>query len=239
MQDAAVPLVLPFTAGMLAFINPCGVAMLPAYVSYYLGLSSTSTGKPLSPRLVARGVLLGVLATAGFMAVFGGAGMVFSLAGSWLIKYVPWLASVVGAGVALLGAALALGKTSLARIPQPDAGNLLRGGGMRLFAAFGVAYAIASLSCTIPVFLYVALIAISAGGFISGMAVFLAYSLGMGASMTAFSVLMVVASRLASRILVPISRYSLRIAGLVMIASGAYIVYFQVFVGGLIDWLPA
>ncbi len=26
-----------FSAGMTAFFNPCGFAMLPAYVSYYLG----------------------------------------------------------------------------------------------------------------------------------------------------------------------------------------------------------
>ncbi|MGD9755164.1 MAG: cytochrome c biogenesis protein CcdA, partial [Acidimicrobiia bacterium] len=32
------PLALAFAAGMLATVNPCGFAMLPAYLSYFVGL---------------------------------------------------------------------------------------------------------------------------------------------------------------------------------------------------------
>ena len=32
-------LALAFAAGMVATVNPCGFAMLPAYLSYFMGLS--------------------------------------------------------------------------------------------------------------------------------------------------------------------------------------------------------
>ena len=38
------PLALAFTAGMVATVNPCGFAMLPAYLSYFLGLEATPGG---------------------------------------------------------------------------------------------------------------------------------------------------------------------------------------------------
>ena len=40
MIDA--PLALAFTAGMVATVNPCGFAMLPAYLGYFLGLEGTN-----------------------------------------------------------------------------------------------------------------------------------------------------------------------------------------------------
>ena len=42
MIDA--PLALAFTAGMVATVNPCGFAMLPAYLSYFLGIEGTDDG---------------------------------------------------------------------------------------------------------------------------------------------------------------------------------------------------
>ena len=35
-------LALAFSAGMIATVNPCGFAMLPAYLSYFLGLEAGS-----------------------------------------------------------------------------------------------------------------------------------------------------------------------------------------------------
>ena len=58
------PLAIAFGAGMLATVNPCGFAMLPAYLGYFLGLEDarTRTRRPASPaRLGGRPVGVGGL----------------------------------------------------------------------------------------------------------------------------------------------------------------------------------
>lgn len=225
-----VILVFSFTAGAIAFINPCGIAMIPAYISFYLGLSS---GGGFSIGALAKGALMGIFATLGFMAVFGGAGIILSLAGVQLIRYVPWIAVAIGVGVAFLGLLLVLGKGIYINW-RVDAGRLVKGKGGIAFIAFGVAYAFASLSCTIPVFLYVALQAISTGGFLSATMVFLSYALGMGVVMILFTEALVVLGSTLMGYIYRVLPFVNRLAGLVMIGAGAYIVYFQVFVGGLI-----
>ena len=51
-------LALAFSAGMVATVNPCGFALLPAYLSYFLGLeeaelrtggATTADGRLTSP----------------------------------------------------------------------------------------------------------------------------------------------------------------------------------------------
>ena len=37
-----LPVIFAFTAGLAALVSPCGAVMLPAYVSYYLGLDENS-----------------------------------------------------------------------------------------------------------------------------------------------------------------------------------------------------
>ncbi len=233
MQDP-LPALLAFSAsaGAIAFINPCGIALLPAYVSFYVGVAPEEAG--LRVGTLARAVLLGLLATAGFMAVFGGAGAVLAAIGVWAIRYVPWLAAVLGLAIIGVGVALLLGYRPSVAVPSPDASKLVAGRGIIYFPLFGVAYALASLSCTIPIFLYVTLQALSLGGFAEAMTVFIAYSAGMGASMTAFTLALVVAGGLVRRFIYRVLPYTMRLAGAVMIAAGAYILYWQLFVGGLL-----
>ncbi|MCE4613109.1 MAG: hypothetical protein F7C07_04690 [Desulfurococcales archaeon] len=226
-----VILFFSFSAGSIAFINPCGIAMLPAYVSYYLG--ATNPHEKLTLKTILKGAYLGIVATLGFVAVFGSAGAILALAGAQLIRYVPWIAIGIGGGVAVLGLFLLLGKSFYLR-RSFDSSRLLGDRGPFTFLLFGIAYAIASLSCTVPIFLYVTLQAISTGGFLSAMTVFIAYSLGMGAVMTVFAALLVAARDSLMRYVQRIMPYTNRIAGAVMLAAGFYIVYFQVFVGGLI-----
>lgn len=61
MEVTAIPLGYAFGAGMVAAINPCGVAMLPAIVGYELGVWSAGYVR------LARGLVFGLLATAGFL----------------------------------------------------------------------------------------------------------------------------------------------------------------------------
>ena len=66
MIDA--PLAYAFGVGMVATVNPCGFAMLPAYLSFFLGLEGAGDDARTN---VLRALLIGATITAGFVAVFG------------------------------------------------------------------------------------------------------------------------------------------------------------------------
>ncbi|MCE4611852.1 MAG: hypothetical protein F7B17_07780 [Desulfurococcales archaeon] len=237
MEDLLAFFVLSFLAGAVAFVNPCGIALLPAYVSFYLG-SGAGGGfvRRLGLRVLTKALVLGLLSTIGFMAVFGAAGLVMGVVGAWIVKYVPWVSAIVGFGIALLGLYLLTGGKlpGASTLPGFDLSMLVRGSSITYFPLFGIAYAIVSMSCTIPVFLYIALQALSLGGVVEALSVFLSYAVGMGASMTAFTLALVLASSVLQRLIHRILPYTMRAAGAVMVAAGTYIIYWQVFKGGLL-----
>ena len=68
------PLGFAFAAGMVAAVNPCGFAMLPAYLGLYLGSGDTD-GRTHLLRHVGRALLVGGLVTVGFVLLFGVAGL--------------------------------------------------------------------------------------------------------------------------------------------------------------------
>lgn len=100
-----VPLGLAFGAGVLSTLNPCGFALLPAYVSYAVEqqVETASERQPSGWLHLLRGGLLGLPLAAGFLLVFLVAGGVLALDGRLLVHLFPWLAILVGTGLALLG----------------------------------------------------------------------------------------------------------------------------------------
>ena len=85
-----IPFALAFSAGLVATINPCGFAMLPAYLSYFMGLDDDQAARTSAAGGVGRGLVVGAVVSAGFLAVFGLAGILIT-AGSR-----PWWRSCHG-----------------------------------------------------------------------------------------------------------------------------------------------
>ena len=221
MEVSGLSVGYAFGAGLLAAINPCGVAMLPAVVGYELGVWS---GGPV--RLV-RGLGFGLGATAGFIGLFSAVGVIIVLGGRALIGLIPWGALAVGVGLVLLGL-LSLGGRgphllALSRVGLP-AGGFLGPFGV------GVAYGIASLSCALPIFLVVVGSALTVGGPVGGLLMFAAYGAGMGVMLTAVSVAAALFKDAALGALRPAARYFERLGAVLLLGAGAYIVYF---------WAPA
>ena len=224
-----------FVAGAIAFINPCGFALLPAYISLYLGLSGADErGRIARVRSIINGALFGLLAAFGFTMVFGGFGALVSLVGTALLIYIPWIAVAIGVGVIVLGVLMVLGRSIHIGINLVNRSAPKRGGYVS-FVVFGITYALASLSCTMPIFLYIVLQALSVGSFIGGMAVFLSYAGGMGILMIMLTIGLIVARETITRYMNRFMPYINRVAGAIVIAAGGYIIYFQVFLGGLLS----
>ncbi len=170
-------------SGIFAFLNPCGFAMLPSYVSHYLRSEAAAPNSKPSNSVMSRGLhglKLGLVVSAGFFTVFMVVGLAVAGISSAVGSYLPWVAAFVGLLLILMGVKLLVSHD--ATIPftamagrvyalTPNRSSFL------FYYLYGVGYAIASCGCTLPIFLAVVLQSLSAG--ITGTLSFLAYALGM------------------------------------------------------------
>jgi cytochrome c biogenesis protein CcdA len=208
-----------FTVGLVAAVNPCGFPMLPAYLSYFIGLDDEQEG---SRARVLRAVSSAAAVSVGFFAVFMGLGVPINAGVTSIYRVMPWLTIVIGVGLAALGVAMLSGWKPAVLLPRLD-----RGGRSRRFGSmvlFGVSYAIASLGCTLPVFLGVVISARS--NVASGIVAFFAYSLGMTIVLMTLSVALALARESLVRSLRRAVRYVDRASGALLVAVGIYLVWY-------------
>lgn len=220
LASVEVPLALAFGAGLVATVNPCGFALLPSFLSYYLGSGVSGKG---GPGRVIEGLWVGLVVTAGFMAVFGSAGLVFALGARTVIEVVPWAAIAVGIVLMALGVWLLAGKYLAVRLPGMRAS---KGPGYRSIFGFGVAYAVGSLSCTLPIFLVVVGSAVSAGSLLGTVGVVVSYGLGMSTILMLLCLGTAGLRELLVRALRPLMPHMSRISGALLLAGGGYVVYY-------------
>jgi cytochrome c-type biogenesis protein len=217
---------LAFTTGMVATVNPCGFVMLPAYLSFFLGTDdgierrSTADG-------IARAIKVSAVMALGFLSVFLLVGVVFKASSSTIAKYAKW--PTIGIGVLLIavGIAMVSGWHVPWSTPRLDKGGKHRSIGS-LFL-FGVSYAIANISCGIAVFVGLVSSTLTRSGFVSGVAIFLFFGLGMALVIGALTVSLALATDgLLRRLRWLMTRVD-RIAGGFLIIVGAYLVYYWLF----------
>ena len=159
-----------FLEGILTFISPCLLPMLPIYISYFAGGGERSVGKTV------KGALGFVL---GFTAVFVAMGALAGTIGGFLSKYQALVNILCGAVVVIFG----LNYLDLLKF------NLFRGRGhdldtdqMGFFSAFlfGTVFSVGWTPC-VGAFLGSALmLASQQGSMIQGVVMLLFYSAGLG-----------------------------------------------------------
>ena len=221
MPDA--PYALAVAAGMLAAANPCGFALLPAYVSLVV-LGPDGEGAAGGPAALRRALAMTAAMTGGFVAVFGVFGAVVTPLALAVEGYLPWVTVVIGLVLTGLGGWLLAGREVYVRLPR------LRFAGVRAtawsMAGYGAAYAVASLSCTVGPFLALTTATFRTGSPLAGVGVFVAYALGMGLVVG----LVTVATALARDALVARVRralpYVTRAGGALLVLAGLYVAYY-------------
>lgn len=230
----ALPLGYAFGAGMVAAVNPCGFALLPAYLGLYLGGGGTRPGSALP-----RALLVGAVVTASFVLLFGAAGIVLSAIGSALTTSFPWVGLAVGVLLILVAGRMLAGRpmyTALGDRLADRIGGAAGRSDLWGYAAFGLAYGLASLGCTLPVFLVVVGGSLVAHGFLAGLAEFLLYGLGMGFVLTSLTLAVALLRQGALAAARPVVRYVAPASAILLLVTGAFVVYYWLMLGGL---LPA
>ncbi|MFI8909075.1 cytochrome C biogenesis protein CcdA [Streptomyces albidoflavus] len=219
-------LALAFAAGMIAPVNPCGFALLPAWIAHALGNASTS---PLPVRL-GRALRSGTALTIGFAGTLAAAGIIVSAGARALISAAPWLGLATGLLLLLLGLAMLSGRSLTLRLPgspgraaegPPTAGRMV---------VFGIGYAAASLSCTFGVLLAVIAQAQATANYAGLLLVFAAYAAGSATVLLLIAVTTAAAGTALTRRITALARYGPRITAAVLVLTGAYLAWY---------WYPA
>ncbi len=220
-----LPFGLAFGAGVVASVNPCGFLLLPSYISYHLGTEEAGYYQAPAVVRLAKALLLGLVATAGFVVVFAGAGTALAAGGQWLAGAFPLLG--LGAGIAMAAAGVYLlvthrtltfaAATRVSVSPRRNLSNVF---------LFGMAYAVGSLGCTLPVFLVVVGTASGSRTLLQAAGQFVGYSLGMGLVLVAVTAGAALARGAVARTLRGLVPHVHRLSAFFMIGAGLYLLYY-------------
>ena len=228
----ALPIGFAVAAGVVASVNPCGFFMLPSYIAFQLGTEEEGfeTRHPLIR--VGRALLVGGMATLGFVLIFAAVGAIVAAGGNFLGRVFPFLGLtlgvvMVGFGIYLLASHRFVGILAASRIqvtPRRSLGNAF---------VFGLGYAVGSLSCTLPIFLVVIGGSLATEGFFASFGQFVAYALGMGVVVIAATVGAALFRDAVARWLRGAIPHVHRSSSFFMLGAGAYLIYYWVFFAGL------
>ncbi len=232
-MDGSVGFAAAFLAGVLSFLSPCVLPMLPGYLSFMTGL----TARELADERPALSVVLvpSLLFVLGFSLVFVALGVSASILGQFLSEYRVWLTRVAGILVFSFGL-LMTGVVKLpwlygeARLGLERSRTFGRGAAL----VMGMAFAAGWTPCVGPILGTILALAAGTGNALRGAALLFAYSLGLGLPFVLAAVLF---GRLTG-LLRWLNRNSLvisRVAGAILMVLGVLIFTGQL--GRLAGWL--
>ena len=228
------PLGFAFAAGVAAAFNPCGFAMLPAYMGLYIGSDNDDDQQRSLLGGLGKAVVIGGAVTAGFIVLFAAAGTVISLgARSVVADVLPWIGISIGVGLTLVGAWLvgggklytALAQRASVHMGEPAQTNV------KGYFVFGLSYGSASLSCTLPIFLSVIGTSFAVSSLGTSFGQFVLYAMGMGTVMMALTLGMAVFKGAMVGSLRKALPYIQPVGTWMMVLAGTYIIFYWLTIG--------
>lgn len=181
METSHITFAGAFLAGLLSFLSPCVLPLIPSYVTFITGLSFADLREEHPSHAVRRKTIIhSLLFIAGFTAVFVALGASATYIGTFLQDYMAVLRKIGGVLIVLFGVhvtglvplSVLLGeqRVSIHRKPAGYAGSVV----------VGIAFAAGWTPCIGPILASILMIAAAEQTVYHGMALLLTYSLGLG-----------------------------------------------------------
>lgn len=222
--DGRIP--LSFTTGLLAAINPCGFVLLPTYLLYFLGMENLRPGAERTS--IRRALAVSLSVSAGFISLFILIGGIIRWSTEWLGNWVqdntPYVSLVLGILLIVFGIAMLFGYRLPFTTPKLDIGQ--RDRSVLSMFIFGIAYAVASLGCTIGPFVGTVLGSVTTEGVATGIAAIAAYGLGMALLVTGLTVTLAMANTALLRVLRSGMAWFEYVAGVFVLLTGLYLSWY-------------
>jgi cytochrome c biogenesis protein CcdA len=185
---------------------------------------ATDTQLPAVSTRTLQAILAGLTVTAGAVAIVAVVGVPIALGAGQITAAVPWVGFALGVIMALVAVITLAGK----KIPLPDRGIRLDGHrrGIGTLLMFGAGYGVASLSCTLPIFLVVIGASLTTHGGLAALTVFAGYALGMAVVLTALAIGAALLRDGVTRALARLLPHLRWVTGGLLLAVSAYLLYF-------------
>jgi cytochrome c biogenesis protein CcdA len=213
----ATRLSLSFSAGLLAMLAPCAIPMLPSYVAFYLNTDEEKNRK------LSSAIIFGLITVAGFLTIFLGIGLIPSFAVNYISKNSYILTMIVGSLLIFIG--LISGWTDkMSNIPIFTF-NTSSSTGIRAFYFYGFGYGIASLTCSLPIFLLVVLQSATSTSYAEILLLFAAYGIGAAFLIIPLTIAVVYSREILYHRLISIVPFVKKINGLILILAGLYMIF--------------
>ena len=229
---------LSFIRGLVAAVNPCGFILLPTYLMYFLGVSGGAPGTQKAS--IARALKVSAAVSSGFLAVFLAIGFLSVPLRSTISANSKYVTGFIAIGLIVLGTAMLFGYKLPFMTPQIDSGK--KDQTVKSMFVYGVAYAVASIGCTIGLFLATVFSARPDETFIDSVANMVAYGAGMALLVSALTVGFAFANTTLLKFLRNAMQYVDKIAAAFVMLSGLYLAWYFYWVdldnGGdpITDW---
>ncbi|MBC8087372.1 MAG: cytochrome c biogenesis protein CcdA [Phycisphaerae bacterium] len=234
MQSESIGLSISFTAGVLSFLSPCVLPLIPSYVSFITGMSLDDMQRSRRTTLVHA-----LLFVTGFTLVFLALGATATVMGRLLLQQRDWVGRVGGVLVIVLGLYLlgAFNIGALARERRMHIAN--KPVGYLGTVLVGMAFAAGWTPCIGPILGGVLTYTASSADLNRGLLLLFAYSLGL-------AVPFLLAAVMIERFMALFQRYRgalvwmSRISGVMLIAVGILMITdsMTVITGWLQQWTP-
>ena len=179
-EISAIAVLTAFGAGIVSFLSPCVLPLVPGYISYVAGdsLSNARHADDRAQRLAVFG--LSLCFVAGFATVFVALGASASALGQLLLRY-QYEANIAGGVIVILFGLFMIGMVKLPWLQYDLRFHRdIKGG--RALAAYliGLAFAFGWSPCIGPVLGVILTMSAAAATVSNGIALLAAYSLGLG-----------------------------------------------------------
>lgn len=226
-MEVAVSFPLAFAAGLVSFLSPCVLPVVPSYLAFVSGLTLEELREGSSADARRAAVLHSVLFVLGFTAVFMTLGWAATTAGQALARALPWLNRIGGVTLILFGLYLA-GALSLPGLSRERRFHLAsRPSGWAGSILVGVAFGAGWTPCIGPVLASVLLYASLEATRSEGMLLLATYAVGLGIPFVAASAMFNGFMASAERVkkwTVPLGRLAGAVLALVgiMMVTGSY-----------------
>jgi cytochrome c-type biogenesis protein len=222
-MDVQISFSLAFLAGLVSFLSPCVLPVVPSYVAFVSGMTLEELRDGEVPEARRAAVVHSVLFVVGFSAVFMTLGLVATAVGTPIARALPWLYRLGGVLLVVLGVYMIgwLPLRWLGRDFRPHVSGRLTGpfGSVVVGMAFGAGWT----PCIGPILASILLYTSLESTMVEGVGLLGAYALGLGipfvAASTALNVFLAGTAK-ARRWLLPLQRA----AGVVLVVVGILMV---------------
>ncbi len=179
-EIGGIGIVTALAAGVISFLSPCVLPLVPAYVSYVAGQSLYGAREPDNPRPRLSAIVLSLFFVLGFSSVFVSLGASATVLGDFLLRH-RYETNLIGGAIVIVFGLFLIGMLRLSWLQRDLRFHAnLKGGGPFAAYVIGLAFAFGWTPCIGPVLGAILTMSAVSSTVTNGVALLGVYSLGLG-----------------------------------------------------------